>query len=379
MKGFPFFYRLKYLMLLMVLISALGNVKAQVTVVYADPAVGSFDITDLSDNSVNANALQLNSIYKLKLDVLNLDLANAIPDNTAYVEIGLGSKLILAPGFDLNTAPYNNYFTFTYITGSQPKIRCTLHAPLPASFAGQLVFYVKANIQGAQSTVTGNFYVSNNNPGYILSDIQSGNNDTYIFYTVGPEAPPLPVVISNFTAHNKDCRIEMNWSVARELNLAKYEVELSKNGIDFVMAAPVPATGASAYSTAFAITEQLKAAVLLVRLKYTDKDGTFNFGPIVSVSGTCAGKEQQDIYCFPNPLIANDHITIAYRAQLFNGTYQISLVDVSGRICLITQMVINSTSSFRVELVKELPAGRYFIILHKTGSMANQVLQFEKS
>ena len=156
-------YKLKwyrYVILPLLVLISFTVAKGQATVVYADPALGSFDITNLSDVSVNANALQQNSIYKLKLDILNNDLVTPIPGGTMYVEIGLGSKFILAPGFDYTNAPLNNYFTFQYISGSQPKVRCYLTNTLPADFFGKFVFNVKANTQGA-STVTGNIYFTN--------------------------------------------------------------------------------------------------------------------------------------------------------------------------------------------------------------------------
>lgn len=154
------------------------------TAVTADPGIISFDITDPGDVSVNANSLSQNSIYKIKLGVLNGSQANAIPDGSAYIRIGLGTKLIIDPAFNLATAAYNEYFTWsTQVNSGQVEIFGILHTPLPADFIGELSFDVKANLIGTSSS-SGNFLVSNNNPLYTLSDNNPGNNFTSLSYTV---------------------------------------------------------------------------------------------------------------------------------------------------------------------------------------------------
>jgi SprB repeat len=160
------------------------------TAVTADPGVISFDITDPGDIPANANTLSQNSIYKLKLGVLNGSQTNAIPDGSAYIRIGLGTKLIIDPAFNVATAPYNEYFTWsTQVNSGQVEIFGILHTALPADFIGELSFNVKANLTGP-SSFSGNFLVSNNNPLYTLSDNNSGNNFTNLSYTVVVAAGP---------------------------------------------------------------------------------------------------------------------------------------------------------------------------------------------
>src|SRR5438552_16601800 len=86
--------------LLLIAVFLSFKVSAQ-TPVTADPAVVSFDITNLSDVSVNAEGLIQGHIYKLKLLILNTDQVNAIPAGTAQIRIGLGTKLVMDPNFDI--------------------------------------------------------------------------------------------------------------------------------------------------------------------------------------------------------------------------------------------------------------------------------------
>ncbi len=66
---------------------------------------------------------------------------------------------------------------------------------------------------------------------------------------------------------------------------------------------------------------------------------------------------------YPNP--ATDNINVAFEAQ--NGTYQISIVDLTGRV-LATQTLSNATGSQVVEMpVNELATGNYLVTIAKDG------------
>ncbi len=52
----------------------------------------------------------------------------------------------------------------------------------------------------------------------------------------------LPVTISSLKATLKEADILVEWKVENELNISKYEVEKSADGINFSKAAIVPAT-----------------------------------------------------------------------------------------------------------------------------------------
>jgi hypothetical protein len=358
------------------------------SVVIADPALGSFDITDMSDVSVDANLLPLNGIYKLKLSVQNLSTYNPanpnindIPPSTCYVLIGLGSKFILDPAVTVDAttlanyfanSPLSSYFHFTYFPGSQANIRCDLIATLPADFIGDFEFKVKTKLIGT-STVTGNFYIANNNPTYILSDDQSGNNSASLQYTV---IASLPVQINSFTAFNNDCSIESKWLVGQENNVLTYEIEASKDGLNFVKQVSVKAENKYSYITSFPINGQLKAATIFIRLKIIDRDGLFKYSPVVAVSGTCTGNKNFVIYSYPNPAIYNESITIASRGDAFNGIYQVSVLDAGGKKYMDRQLVLENVYSFKLPALTKPAAGNYFIQLFKKESGIQTTLPF---
>jgi hypothetical protein len=354
------------------------------TPVAADPALGSFDITNLADVSVNANTLALNGIYKIRLDVFNLNLSNPIPANTFNIEVDLGTKFILDPAVTANAAtlnayltslPLSNYFTFTYITtGIRPIMRCTLTAELPNDYIDQFVFRVKAITFGT-SIVKGDVFIANNNPSFILTDDNTGNNTASLDYTI---TSVVPVTISDFRAYNKDCHIDINWSVDQETNVSKYDLELSKDGTNFAKIGSLKATNKNKYDTSIAIFDQIKSPTLFVRLKVVDNDGTFKFTPIVLFDGSCKSKQKEEVYCYPNPLRREKSITIASKDLLFTGNYLVSLMDVSGKFYMQKQLSLDSAYSFKLPITNELAAGNYFIIIQKEDKSINVLLQFIK-
>ena len=367
--------RFIYSLLLLSSFLFFGRAQAQIPFVVADPALVSFDITTMAGVPVNANTLVGNFPYKLKLIAQNVSQANAIPAATAEIRIGLGNKMILAPGFDISTAPFSNYFTWTYSTsGNQPQISGLLHTALPAGFIEELSFDVKATTQG-NSTFSGNFLVVNLNPNIILTD-PTNNNIASLNYIVASQGT-LPVTITRFAALNKDCKIQVSWKSEQEVNLSRYEIEASKDGINFFTVGELPAQGNRDYQQSFDLTSALRIPVLLVRLKTTDLDGSYRYSNVVSVSGTCKGNAQQIFFAYPNPVRATDHLTLAAKGEQFDGTYRLTVTDVAGRVYSVKEVTLNAPS-LRVDLSPSLAAGKYFISILKTDGLVKSVVQFEK-
>lgn len=355
------------------------SAKAQPTVIYGDFALGSFDITTLSDNPVNANALLQNTVYKLKLSVVNLDQVNIVPDGSAYIQIGLGSKMAIDAGFNLATAPYNNYFTWTSSnSGGQTQIYGTIHTPLPPDFQAVLSFNIrsKPSAQGP-SFFSGNFSVSNNNPAYVYSDLNSSNNLANLSYSLSTLSP-VPVTITQFGAVNRNCQVNVNWAVEQELNFSHYEVEMSKDGINYSTVATVAAQNRPTYSTNVAITDALRTNILYVRLKCVDLDGTFKYTKIVTVSGNC-NSNATGIYSYPNPVRRDgEMITIVSSNGTFNGNYNLILSDIGGRIYSSKTINLINVVSFKYE-VGALPAkGQYMLRIQRTDGSESNLVRFEK-
>ncbi len=189
----------------------------------------------------------------------------------------------------------------------------------------------------------------------------------------------LPVTITEFTAVNRDCHIQLNWSAAQELNLSKYEVEVSKDGMNFQKVTELAAQGFPRYTCSFGITDIMKAITLRVRLKCVDLDGSFKYSTIVSVPGNCKENSLLVVYSYPNPVSQDArYITIAAQEGFFNGSYKLALSDCNGKVYMVRDIVLNHVPSFRVDLLPVLGAGKYILSIRKMNSSSISVIRFEK-
>ncbi len=358
------------------------SVSAKYTPVYTDPAVGSFDITTVSGVSVSASQLINTATYKLKLQVYNFDMSNPVPWGTLQFKIGLGSMLQAAPGYTLTDIPESNYFNFTLYTGGQGQkfIIAYLKADLPPDYSGVFSFYIKAldNTQTGTSRITVNSETLYDNPNFDLSDNNPNNNSADLNYSLAQQST-LPVTLTGFTASNKNCVLNVNWTTAQELNVDRYEVEVSKDGNTFVKASTVPAQSRTSYGSNIAITDAIKANNLYLRLKCIDIDGSFKYSNIIQVSGMCGTKSMPVIIGYPNPLQKGmSYINIGARDGVFSGQYDLMLSDISGKVYTQKTVTLSNATSFRFDVPQALSTGKYFIRVIQKETGEKSLVQFEK-
>jgi hypothetical protein len=360
-------------MVAVLLLLSVGGVQGQA--VTADPALISYDIRAVDGSAVDANMLMDGSTYLLKLSFQNLHASGSIPASSARVKIGLGSNMILEPGFDIQTAGFNNYIHWSYDNNtSQPQIYANITSAIPAFFMGTASFRVRAQMPG-NSTVSGNFLVTN---ALALSDANPGNNSASLLYTV-VAGGPLPVNITKFNATRKGCIIRSEWSVENEINFERYELQASKDGVNYSTIATVPAAGSTDYGSAFDMGSmpQLRAANLLLRLKLVDRGGAFRYSQVVTVSGQCEGEAMYVIYGYPNPVLEQG-LNIAIKDGLFNGKYTVTVLDMSGKIYVTRDVTLNSVSNFRLDFGTMLANGKYMITVQQKDGKQNALIQIDK-
>jgi hypothetical protein len=75
-----------------------------------------------------------------------------------------------------------------------------------------------------------------------------------------------------------------------------------------------------------------------------DRDGQFSFSKIVSVDTKCSGKKTITMY--PNPLVANQNLTVI--ASGYEGAVKGELVSVSGQV-IRTYNLKNGTNTLPVD------------------------------
>lgn len=105
---------------------------------------------------------------------------------------------------------------------------------------------------------------------------------------------PLPVQLKNITATIKSNGVSINWYVADEIGITKYEIERSTDRNDFSSIGTVNATQGKSYD----FTDATPTFPSYYRLKVLSKDGTFFYSKIVMVTEN----SNHSINIYPNPV-----------------------------------------------------------------------------
>jgi hypothetical protein len=112
-------------------------------------------------------------------------------------------------------------------------------------------------------------------------------------------ASPLPITLVDFKAEKIGEAIDLSWTTASEKNSAFFEVERSKDGLQFESIGRTKAAGNSNTLLNYELIDSFPLpSINYYRLKETDFDGKRSYSKIVSVSFENPAEE---IYVYPNP------------------------------------------------------------------------------
>ena len=367
-------FSVKCLLVSALLAASLSGV-AQLRAVTLDPKLGGIKITDLAGNVLNENFIQPGQLLKIVVPVANTIHDNAVPKGSCKIKIGLGSKLLLDPQLDLTTVNSSNYFTWTAVTvGGQSLLTGELTTALPANFNEVEVAFKVLGNQVGHSTITANFLVTNHNTATILSDNDGSNNATFLKYAITNATAPTPTTTVDALSKS-DCSIKIDFSTDREINISHYQLEASKNAVDYVKVYQTNAAALATYTATIALPKDLQTPVLYVRAKTTYNNGNVMYSDAKTVSGLCEGKWAVDMY--PNPTRGNEDVVIRAVSGMFNGRYTINLVDLTGRTIQTHQVQLNNVLNFKYR-IGNLAASKYMLRIVNADASETALLQFEK-
>ena len=145
----------------------------------------------------------------------------------------------------------------------------------------------------------------------------------------------------------------LSWTTATELNNRQFDIELSRNGIDFDVIGTLASEGNS-------ITDQYyeflhvkpQPGISFYRLKQTDHDGKYSYSKIISLSVNPALTR-----AFVYPVPAKNLITINFGIMTNTGELSIYSADMK----LVKTERISGPIMTRDINISNLPKGTYFI------------------
>lgn len=141
--------------------------------------------------------------------------------------------------------------------------------------------------------------------------------------------PALPLNLIDFAARTEHKKVKLTWTSTDESNVSHFEVERSGEGKTFKNIGQVKAKGNNQPGPAYYTFEDalMGAPTTYYRLKMVDKDGSFQYSPIVSVTNAAAN---QATLAFAN-LASNEEVLKLRFTTPSSLNASVALYDLQGK------------------------------------------------
>lgn len=182
---------------------------------------------------------------------------------------------------------------------------------------------------------------------------------------------PLPVKFVDVKAVRKDDKsVLVNWTVSQEVNINKYEVERSVNGVDFIKIGSVLAlNNVSTHGYDF-IDEQPNFGVNYYRIRSVEAMGTTQLSKTVKIVSAIS---KQQFTIFPNP-VTNNTISVTSNQTNF-GKYFYQITDVLGKKIIEGEWLNSQGTTKKINFLKGNASGVYSLkITNELGESFNYTI-----
>jgi len=178
----------------------------------------------------------------------------------------------------------------------------------------------------------------------------------------------LPVTISSLKAYQQNNHIEVAWKVENEINMVKYEIEKSTDGVEFSYATTKNVTGSNNSTNAYSWLDiHTKTGNNFYRIKSYDAGGAIKYSAIVKVM---IGASNSSFSIYPNP-VTDNVINLVINNQPASK-YQLTLTNASGQVVLVKSIQTNSNNSTQsLNTGAKLPAGSYQLAIADNNNLVN--------
>lgn len=175
-----------------------------------------------------------------------------------------------------------------------------------------------------------------------------------------PVAAILPVSLLNFAVNYNNGVANLSWTTAQEINLDRYQVYRSIDGINFQPIGSLVSRNSLAEQKYVYADNKLPAdaAVVYYKLGMIDKDNSQKFSNIVSVKIN-ASYTPQEMTIFPNPSSTNAQLRFKAGAA---STATILIYDASGKMIMHQQAtILAGNNNVSLNNITQLNEGMYTV------------------
>lgn len=318
--------------------------------------IGNFVWDDFNANGIqDATEPGIGGILVTLYNSLNAPVGSAVTDGNGKWQI---TNIPAGTGYYVIFSPNLPSFNTTATPGSNPAWTTQ---NLGANGTGAID-------SGSESDVDSDVTTTGASAGRTAAfNIVSGNNFPNIDAGIVNWASGnvLPIQLVSFVAQPQNNRVQLNWVVASEVNVSRYEILYSTNGTNFISIGTQPATHSSNYSQLHTSPQQ---GFNYYRLKIIDIDGSVSYSEIRKVN---FGKAGDMVSLYPVP--ANAFVNITVTAGMTGKPAIIRLFSVDGSLML--QQNITTFSQTETINVSKLAAGKYILSMFINNETVNRQIE----
>ena len=292
----------------------------------------------------------------------NIELIDTLPNTVTYLPGTL--KVISSPGITpgLKTDATGDDVADFSVSGGKSILKFRIGAGSNGTLGGTLAENETYEVQ---------FQVKVNNPsmGGVPSIMNiarvSSKSDADVVFTddatviINPEAGPLPVTLSKFTATLlQGDRVQLDWSTSMEINCSHYIIEKSYDGKVFTDGTKVAGNGTTNLSNSYSITDNVAGAgsTVYYRLKQADLDGKTHLSKVIAVK---LKKDNQVMSVSPNPFSSYLNVNMEWSKS---EVITVRVINIQGKeVVTKTIQVSKGINNVRIDDLSKLPSGNYFI------------------
>lgn len=170
----------------------------------------------------------------------------------------------------------------------------------------------------------------------------------------------LPVELIDFTAIDRFSQVDLEWKVAREINIAQYELERSADGTDYKKIETISPRANDQQLHTYQTSDYYPlSGKSYYRLKIIEEDGSFEYSPVAAIN-----RVQKFFYkLFPNPV--GETLFLQYLISSSSQEMSLEIWNNSGQL-LSNQILPGEKGDHQIQVdLSTYPAGAYFIRLQK--------------
>jgi hypothetical protein len=191
-------------------------------------------------------------------------------------------------------------------------------------------------------------------------------------YTVDAATLTLPVRLIGFSAISKNCAVSLNWETSYEENLGHFEIEYSKDGINFLSIGTIsPTNNISGAKYNYHVPQNMTSGYY--RLKVQDIDGKFKYSDVKLITVACNNMSWSVL---GNPVVSGNETII----QLFVSDESFSrgniiIWDMTGKKLLQQPLSLQQGQHTITLKTRELKSGTFIIGMYDKNNISAGEMQ----